>query len=400
MKILAFLLKFWLYATIAIVALFAVCMGLFYIWHKNQNAYAVENGKVLYKAGKFPNYGTTHIKEADPETFEVIKYPYAKDGNYVYLKGQIIKGANPKSFELMNMKWRYGKDDQAIYLRWEKLSEDLENFKMLDENVSLDGNQVYYWGDTLEQADPHTFEVLGNYYYRDKNLVYWKRGVVQGANPMSFELVKGDKQLGKDGDKLYRDGQAIDNQYKRLSGVYTIDSKHAYYKDEIIADADPKSFEIVEVTNGKKKSYYKYAKDANKVYLENKVIPGADPSTFELLGGGYGFSKDSQHGYHDTLALVGSHGASLELMEDMFPTVLRDKNQAYDDEGKVIPDVNGGLLKRLSEEYASDGKVVIYRGEVIPGADGATFVMTNKSYHEGKDKQYSYQYGKREVATQ
>ena len=42
------------------------------------------------------------IKNADPQTFEVLNETYAKDKNHVYKNGEVLDGVDPESFEIPN----------------------------------------------------------------------------------------------------------------------------------------------------------------------------------------------------------------------------------------------------------------------------------------------------------
>ena len=57
-----------------------------------------ENNKII-KIDDTIYYETTPLKEADADTFEEIEYGYAKDINHVFFLGEIIKGADPKTFK-------------------------------------------------------------------------------------------------------------------------------------------------------------------------------------------------------------------------------------------------------------------------------------------------------------
>ena len=391
MKILALIAKFWLIATGVIVAIGLFFFGLYFIYHKNNNSYVIENGSVFYKSGKFPNYNSTKIENVDIPTFKTIKYPYAKDANRVYYQGGILEGCNPESFEFINFNWRYSKDGQYVYWHRSLISEDPKNFVIIKKALAKDSRQVFRGTQILLDADPHTFETLGNDYHRDKNAVFFSFHKIEGVSPTTFSLVPEDPELGRDGNKLFRKGIAIDSEYKRLDHDYTVDSQHAKYKEEVIPGADSKTFEVIF------NQLNAYAKDSTQVYFGGTLIREADPTTFEVLGGGYGFARDNRFAFYDEKKIQGAHGPSFEVL-DMFPTIARDQSFAYTNNGARIEGINGATLRRLNEDYATDGVKVIYEGKVIPEADGATFKLVFSAkyidFKEGQDKNQKFRFGK------
>lgn len=91
----------------------------------------------------------------------------------------------------------------------------------------------------LSQADPNTFEVIGqSRYAKDKNFVYYVGlGKIDGANPKTFVAM-------------------TDSEYAK-------DNNHVYYVGNLIKSADAKTFEIVSIRT----SYTKgLAKDKNATY--------------------------------------------------------------------------------------------------------------------------------------
>ena len=83
-------------------------------------------------------------------------------------------------------------------------------------------------------------------------------------------------------------------------------------------------------------------------------------------------------------------------MLDVFPTLAKDKKQAYLWNGHVIEGIDGSELRKLSKVYATDGIKVLYRGKIIPEADARTFKVNSlqTKTEKASDKNYRYQYGK------
>jgi hypothetical protein len=90
------------------------------------------------------------IRNADPKTFECIKYEYSRDKNHVYFGERSIEGIDSQTFEVLEQ--GYSKDKNFVYCN-------------------------YYSGKKIEGADPASFEVFGLSISKDKNNVYFFEGL-------------------------------------------------------------------------------------------------------------------------------------------------------------------------------------------------------------------------------
>ncbi|MHB8860355.1 MAG: DKNYY domain-containing protein [Minisyncoccota bacterium] len=114
-------------------------------------------------------------------------------------------------------------------------------------------------------------------------------------------------------------------------GEYAKDKNHVYDCDNIVKDADPATFTILNQV---------YAKDARHVfYIGGTIIPGADPATFvpvttplakNSLQSEYG--KDTNHVYWNGRVIAGADSATFVLSP-----VTRDKNWIYQNDTVVGP---------------------------------------------------------------
>jgi hypothetical protein len=138
---------------------------------------------------------------------------FATDTEYVYSYGNIVPGADPKTFVLLNSV--YEKDKYYAYFGREDISlipgADPQSFVVFDselattstdlESAALYGwmqdyaknnNHVYYAGEVIPSADPSTFTLLPLYYAKDKNNTYFLGTIVAGADLESFSAVEGN----------------------------------------------------------------------------------------------------------------------------------------------------------------------------------------------------------------
>lgn len=113
-------------------------------------------------------------------------------------------------------------------------------------------------------------------------------------------------------------------------GDYGKDKTHVYWCSEIVADADPASFEVI---NGE------YAKDASHVYWEGYyTLPDADPATFSIVPAAgsdnmqTGYGKDKTYVYNLYRKLPGADPATFTL-----DPVPHDKNLIYQNSDVVGP---------------------------------------------------------------
>jgi hypothetical protein len=108
------------------------------------DGYITENGNVYYiiKPSNFAEHGghgsKILLKNADPDSFEELEVGYGKDKKNVYLKGNLIKKADPETFEIIDFvnKNSYG-----------------------DKDYSKDKNYVFFYGEQIQNANPKTFQI-------------------------------------------------------------------------------------------------------------------------------------------------------------------------------------------------------------------------------------------------
>ncbi|HVZ75791.1 MAG TPA: DKNYY domain-containing protein [Candidatus Paceibacterota bacterium] len=116
---------------------------------------------------------------------------------------------------------------------------------------------VYCMGNAMPEADYATFQVssLGNY-GKDRHYVYWCNQIVNDADPATFTVINGE---------------------------YAEDASHVYWEGYyLLPGADPKTFSIVPVP-GSDNMQTGYGKDATHVYNLYRPLQGADAATFTLV---------------------------------------------------------------------------------------------------------------------
>lgn len=228
------------------------------------SSYTYDNAskKMIYTSSSYISVKPPRVvvSKFDKDSFVLVKHPvhskyacgprfndYAKDKSRVFYKGEIIRGADPKSFELLE--FAYSRDKSFIFARNKKITNRTNNFSYLNgAGYATDGIINFYHNIVITDK---SFEVLGtaSEYARSEARVFYKGKAFDGVDSSSFEVIGfGDE--------------------------YVKDKSHVFYRNKIINNADSETFRWL------KASLYG---DSKSVYLDGKEIVGANPLTVSLL---------------------------------------------------------------------------------------------------------------------
>lgn len=122
----------------------------------------------------------------------------------VYYYEDTLVNADAASFEFINC--NFGKDKNTAYKGIDPiLNSHPESFVMIDFKWQKDDYRYYFKGKALEDIDYPSFEILNIGYAKDKNKVYFGNNVVEDADPQTFKvnIITG---IGVDGLKEFKDG--------------------------------------------------------------------------------------------------------------------------------------------------------------------------------------------------
>ena len=138
---------------------------------------------------------------AGENIMEAVGGNYLKDVDHVYYYGNVLEGADAKSFQYVNALIDYGKDD----------------------------NFVYYSDSMIEDADPKTFQIIGDFFAKDKNNVYFSEELIKDADPRSFVHVYAD--IAKDKNNFYLGEKVLSTNSNLLflPGCQFVKDKRAVY---------------------------------------------------------------------------------------------------------------------------------------------------------------------------
>jgi hypothetical protein len=335
-----------IYAGVLIV-LIASCVGGFY-FYKNTlpvsdkmfgedrvNTFYIEDETVFYNGYKLVSRDGI---EADARTFKHLEGSYGADKNSVYHSTFEIKEADRDTFEVLKENnYSFAKDKNYVYKSGYIESDDPDNFVILDKRYSKDSESVFVNGKKIEGADPESFEIIDTLYSRDKNNIYYATKVINVLDPETFEITEGD--LSRDKDNLYYGGNIVKDAnpetFEILNRYYSKDDQYVFQYDyptwEKVEDFDPQTFEIIGTACSVERSFTNFIKDKDGVYFGTSIKISDDPDNFEIV---------------DTLSFGGEIPSS--------ETIAKDSTDWYLGCGhKLITDID---LDTSTLEYLNEGR--------------------------------------------
>jgi hypothetical protein len=222
------------------------------------------------------------------------------------------------------------------------------------------GDTVYYLDAfpgkafEIEQADAKTFTILNTTYAKDANAVYLDGVPLTEADPASFDLLEVPDFSRDAGHVFMRDHMLTTDPdhfvFLNGDGGLTKDSAHVYWSDGSVLSDDPEHFKILSDAD-----HLLYASDSSTVYVNGNPIKDADPATFGVLRGAY--AKDGTRTYYFN---------------------------------EIVGDADAATFQVLDGPYARDGAHAYWMGKVVPGADPAGFVVLNADFECAADSAHAY----------
>ncbi|MCD7932260.1 MAG: DKNYY domain-containing protein [Tannerellaceae bacterium] len=177
------------------------------------NLYAKDQNNVFFQ--------TEIIKNADPETFEYVDYPFTKDKNNVYYEAQKIESADAATFEL---------------------------FKDTYKDYSRDKDHVFYKNSIVSGVDPETFEkFIGSNCWIDKNHVFINGEIIKNSHAPTFGYFHDKSAYSGDKNDIYYNnvGMNVDLPSFRILGKgFAIDKNHVYGDGKILEQYNIETFNI------------------------------------------------------------------------------------------------------------------------------------------------------------
>ena len=322
---------FQLFCILAVLAtLLASCMNLGYVNNGDEVTWNTfeENGLNKY-----------HVN-ADPKTFKKFDDGYAVDKDYVFYKGRIVEKADPKSIRTLGM--GYAVDDKGVYCS----------------------------GSYIDCIDPASVKVHSYYLTEDKSDFFWNNKPLNVRDKVTFEVLDSGKGNG-------------------VIPVWAKDKYNAYFLGEcgVIPDIDSQTFHQIEA-KGQSGSY---AADSKHVYFKSDVVPGADPSTFAEVA--FYIGQDGHRVYK------GAMPTGIKDFADLTPIgrMYSDGVNVYDSDFEILPDADATTFTVLYQNWYKDAHHVWWSKKVVHGVDPQTFSpLAVFSYATGERRESSqdFNYGK------
>ena len=250
--------SFYLKITIIVFAMLVLFFIPFFIsnWiNADNNTYEIKTNGEQYEKGNFFKYqgkiyvftlndGMQELKNVDIATFKPFEpedyftQNIALDKNSVYFGNVIIPDLNPNKLEVIGNGYYTDGTNTYFYSPFSELDknsskyifpykkiENIKNLKALKdfELFAVDGENVYYKGEILKNADLNTLEIIdrNNEYFADKENVYYKSKLLPIKNSGKLKIVSSEQ-----GDTFLYDEV---NGYVFI-GDYSFDKEKAPYK--------------------------------------------------------------------------------------------------------------------------------------------------------------------------
>jgi hypothetical protein len=174
-------------------------------------------------------------------------------------------------------------------------------------------------------------------------------------------------------------------------GYLARDKAHLFRQDKIVPVQDIDSFTLLDNF---------FARDKLRGYYRETEIAGSDGPSFSVLDAYY--AKDKSHIYYvDGLSIGGpvkdAKYDTFKVMEEGYAT---DDAKAYY-RGVAISKENVASLQYLAMGYAKTSAQVFYYGNLLKGADAASFAMVQRfnGNFDATDKNGQFSAGQRVQAS-
>jgi len=361
------------YFKIAIVifgflVLFSIPISLFYMGKVDGKSYEIKNNGEQYGTSNFFKYqgkiyvftlndGMQALENVDMETFKTLNSGdyYTKniglDKNNVYFGNVIIPDLDPNKLEVIGNGYYTDGINSYFFSPFSELDKEssnyiypykkIENAKNLKayENLELfavDGDNVYYKGEILKNADLNTLKIIdkNNEYFADKENVYYRSKLLPIKNSGKLKIVSSEQ-----GDTfLYDEASGY-----VFIGDYTFDKEKAPYK--VIGNNGTNLYNLIFI--GKDGIYYydsekkKQLKAGDNIFIGN--IEEISPNIFTDDENIYYFSAHSVRS--------GSRKNLGELLSRNTDIYYLDKKDGWEKVKDIRESSIGSIWKKGNKYY-------------------------------------------------
>jgi hypothetical protein len=147
------------------------------------------------KDSRFMYYGKSRI--SSPASYKELASGYSMDSLSVYFQWAAINDANPEKFEIINQFW--SSDDSNIYLEGEKAEFiDYKTFEHIGGKYVKDVNHVFYLNTRVEHANTKTAEITETWdWLKDDKSYFFEGQEIVGIDYSSFKILNNDYSIDK-----------------------------------------------------------------------------------------------------------------------------------------------------------------------------------------------------------
>ena len=275
--------------------------------------------------------------------------------------------ADPATFE--DLGDGYARDAQHAFLEGDIIKgADGKTFKYLEKRYAIDANHVFHYDTIMTVADIKSFKVHGWFLTEDKKDFYWNGNAVHVADKKTF-VILGDED-------------AWDTQWAK-------DKENAYCMGHApLPLADYESFHPIK--NGYLSGYY--AADKYRVYYQDHIVEGADPESFTEIE--FEVGQDRHRVYKEWKATEIKDFNQLSQIGIFYS----DGIHIYTSELELFEAADPESFRQIDESnWYTDKNHVWWRDKLVNEADKSTIhAIFMYSFYSGKKESNGadFYYGK------
>lgn len=278
--------------------------------------------------------------------FEVAEMIYRLDSdivpeNYMVLYDNYLINFNDHNQEIGH--GFYINESGVFRGNFKYISLNTETVEVLAETYVKDKNAAFFFkedskdpfdisGDSyfiIIDADTETFEALNDVYAKDKNQVYYHGEPFTEADPETFELVdmitpEFEIAYSESMGTLERD-QHLTNEYFLPRLAYAKDKNNIYYENQILDNIDPDTFVAYAFIQYMSDAHPVYARDEDSIIFKSEKVENVDTESWEILD--YLYQKDKNHIYFENQIVEDADLESFKVINSW--DLAEDNNHSY-----------------------------------------------------------------------
>ena len=259
-----------------------------------------------------------------------------------------VLDADPATFE--DLGDGYGRDAKHAFLEGNIIKgADGNTFNYLGKNYAVDANRAFHFDSIIPDIDPKSFKVHSNWLTEDKNDFYWNGKAIHVADKKTFVVI------GDDDDE---------------ETLWAKDKYNAYYMGyPPVPLADYESFHPINDHTPFISRAGDYAVDKYRVYYKDHIVEGADPESFKEVFISVG--QDKYRVYYEWKATKIKNYEQLSIIGD-FRT---DGLYVYTDKLEVLEGADPHTFKQIEDSryWYADKDHVWHFDKLVKEADVSSF---------------------------